>query len=297
LDADAVQPSPIFLTYSIVVCGIPAIAAGASFASTNGCPGQFMVFLGGMIAVNVALIGFAVYFYNQFAKPYTGQDEGGRRETGVMSRASNMFCYDPVVFVYLLALGAGIVLAILGISWSSSCEASAKSNAALVMSMFWLYIFGGIAVISLSLCVECGRTSGVTVQHAQQGAPAAVHKMTVMQRLFFPRSNMPTAQAVHVPYAQPAPPPGHPQPAFVNPPYTHNTQLPQAQVRLCGIACSLRLPSHLRACPPNAYTELRYLHLPHAPHSSVGERHVSRWSPVSCGMPGARRLADKRVGA
>jgi len=35
--------------------------------------------------------------------------EQGNSETNPMARASNMFCYDPVVFFYLLTIGAGVV--------------------------------------------------------------------------------------------------------------------------------------------------------------------------------------------
>ena len=146
-----------------------------------------MVYLGGMIVVNLAMIGFAWYFYNQFSKPYTGQDEGGRQETGVWSRACNMFCYDPVVFVYLATLLAGFVLSILGATWNNKCTGpgapGAHGNASFVGGMFWFYLFGGVVVISLSLCVECGRTNGVTVQ---QQAPIQ-RRPNLMQRLFFPR--------------------------------------------------------------------------------------------------------------
>lgn len=146
-----------------------------------------MAYLGGMVVINLLMIGFAFYFYNQFTKPYTGQDEAGRHETGVMSRAGNMFCYDPVVFFYLVTLCAGFVLTILGLMWNNQCKGEGRSNAhgnaGVVAGMFWFYLFGGIVVMSLSLCVECGRTNGVTVQ---QGP--IQRRPDVVQRLFFPRS-------------------------------------------------------------------------------------------------------------
>lgn len=242
------RPSPIFLTYSAVVCGIPAVVAVIGMASGTDC-GNLMVFFGAMAAINLLLIAFAFYLYKQFSKPYGGSDPQGNTETNPMARASNMFCYDPVVFFYLLTIGAGVVLSIMGAIWSGGCGSgsaeknaennSAKDSADAVMFLFWTYIFGGMCVICLSLCVECGRQQ----QQQQQQQPARTSGFMGMaggglvQRLFFPRANVTAVggggggggagggRPAFVPYAQPAPPPA--QYPTTQAPTTQNT-LPQA---------------------------------------------------------------------
>ena len=168
------KPSPIFLTYSLAVCGIPAVLALLGMTSAKDCANNVKVFLGVMLALNLALIAFAIYLYHRFSQPYSGVDQEGRAESTVTMRASNMFCYDPVVFLYMLVLAGGAVLSILGSTWvKSGCSGS---NATAVTSFFWIYIFGGIVVIMLSLCVECGRSQVSCLPparlHAHRGCKA-----------------------------------------------------------------------------------------------------------------------------
>lgn len=223
-------PSPIFLSYSVVVCGIPAVVAVTGIASGAADCGNIMIFFGAMIVINLMLIGFAFYLYKQFSKPYQGVNHQGHTEANALSRASNLFCYDPVVFVYLLTIVAGIVLSILGSMWSGGCKSSSATSTATTVSMlFWVYIFGGVFVICLSLCVECGRTQGVQVQpqHRPSGF-LGIGGGGFVQRLFFPRANMMSVPAAgsgsgpNIPYAQPAP-------AHVQPPPQANYFPPQAQ--------------------------------------------------------------------
>ena len=117
-------------------------------------------------------------------------DQQGRAESTVTMRASNMFCYDPVVFLYMLVLAGGAVMSILGSTWvKSECSGS---NATVVTSFFWIYVFGGGVVIMLSLCVECGRSQVSCLPsarlHAHRGArhARAARKMLTRVRASAP---------------------------------------------------------------------------------------------------------------
>eukprot|EP00277_Geminigera_cryophila_P024327 CAMPEP_0179466916 /NCGR_PEP_ID=MMETSP0799-20121207/48156_1 /TAXON_ID=46947 /ORGANISM="Geminigera cryophila, Strain CCMP2564" /LENGTH=253 /DNA_ID=CAMNT_0021272025 /DNA_START=395 /DNA_END=1156 /DNA_ORIENTATION=- len=154
-----------------------------------------MIFFGAMAAINLMLIGFAFYLYRQFSQPYQGVNPQGQVQGNAVSRAGNLFCYDPVVFVYLLTLLAGIVLSILGATWAQGCEpVSAATTAGTVTALFWVYLCGGVLVICVSLCVECARTTTHPIQqHLPQSRPSAFLAISgggLLQRLFFPRANM-----------------------------------------------------------------------------------------------------------
>ena len=62
------KPSPIFLTYSVAVCGIPAVMALLGMTSAKNCGDNVKVYLGVMLALNIALIAFAMYLYHRFSQ-------------------------------------------------------------------------------------------------------------------------------------------------------------------------------------------------------------------------------------
>lgn len=201
-----------------------------------------------MAAINLMLIGFAFYLYHQFSQPYQGVHPQGQVEGNTVSRAGNLFCYDPVVFVYLLTLVAGIVLSILGATWAQGCvPISAATTTGFVTALFWVYLFGGVLVICLSLCVECGRT---TTQPMQQHLPVPQSRMSsflaisggsLLQRLFFPRANMMISVNGASGAARGSVPSAHPA-AHVHQPHQSNSQAPNAGSQSWEPALASTLP-------------------------------------------------------
>jgi len=185
-------PSPIFLTFTLVVCGIPAVIALAGLVegASSGCDQPIVIGLGASIGINALLIAFAVYLFYTFSRPYTGQ----HGDENVWKRGTHMFCYDPAVLCFFFIYAGAIAIAILGPVWSSRasqlfCHGSLSRSMNTVSGFFWFYILGGVFVISLSWCVEAGRRKHQPIP----GIGAAAQQMprqSAVQRLFFPQSHV-----------------------------------------------------------------------------------------------------------
>mmetsp|Transcript_13366 Transcript_13366/g.26353 ORF Transcript_13366/g.26353 Transcript_13366/m.26353 type:complete len:348 (-) Transcript_13366:359-1402(-) len=220
------RPSPIFLTFSAIVCGLPMIAAVVGLASgaSEPCDQPMVTYLGVSIVLNLLLIAFAVHLYLAFCKPYTG----GPHDSSPMSRGSHMFCYDPIVFCFFLVFGGFSVMTILGSIWNGTskvCDETITSSTSTATAFGYAYFLGGGIVLSFSWCIECGRhkTSGhqlpTHMGHTQNGSNVVrVHKQSMIERLFFPRpipvvavpQPQPQAQNVQANVPASAPPPVNP---------------------------------------------------------------------------------------
>eukprot|EP00283_Hemiselmis_rufescens_P008743 CAMPEP_0173423632 /NCGR_PEP_ID=MMETSP1357-20121228/3865_1 /TAXON_ID=77926 /ORGANISM="Hemiselmis rufescens, Strain PCC563" /LENGTH=243 /DNA_ID=CAMNT_0014386779 /DNA_START=81 /DNA_END=809 /DNA_ORIENTATION=+ len=184
------RPSPIFLTFSVIVCGLPMIAGiiGLASGTSDPCDQPLFIYLAVSIVLNLLLIGFAVHLYLAFSKPYTG----GPHDSNPMSRGSHMFCYDPIVLVFFLVFGGLLVMTIMGSVWSGTadqCNAEILSSTSTAVGFGWAYIIGGGIVLSFSWCVECGRVKNqghIPVHHAGQNI-TVIKKPSLVERLFFPR--------------------------------------------------------------------------------------------------------------
>mmetsp|Transcript_46743 Transcript_46743/g.110050 ORF Transcript_46743/g.110050 Transcript_46743/m.110050 type:complete len:359 (+) Transcript_46743:57-1133(+) len=239
------KPSPIFLTFSGIICGIAIILSVSGLSSSKSeCNAPIGTFLIIGILINGALLGFAIYLYWQFSRPYGQAAESNQQsDNNPLARAGNMFCYDPVVFVYLLVLAGTFVMAIMGAIWlgqadKAKCSSGERSAASSVVTCMWIYLLAGSVVIMISLCVECARVKEVQNIQAAQHRPSIslmpLGPSGFMKRLFFPRhtvtvvqthqpANIPTQNAYNnnnnnnnsnnnIPYAVPANQP----PAAVN---------------------------------------------------------------------------------
>mmetsp|Transcript_46929 Transcript_46929/g.73453 ORF Transcript_46929/g.73453 Transcript_46929/m.73453 type:complete len:361 (-) Transcript_46929:1247-2329(-) len=239
------KPSPIFLTFSVIVCGIGALTAVIGLGSGTSCNSPLAALLVLILVVNVMLIAFAFYLYREFSK---GRKEGNSDPT---KKAWNMFCYDPVVFFYLCTLAAAFVIAILGSVWGGAaklteCSSVLMNASSAGVTLLWIYLMGGGFVICLSFCVECARQNegqaipGARPQGATHNNPVW-DRRSLLDRLFFPRSD-------HVHTQGAAWPAGGQQPNQV--PYAQNVpeNIPYAQ----------NVPDRTAAPQPPAYQPQAY---------------------------------------
>lgn len=112
-------------------------------SSKSECNAPIGTFLIIGILINGALLGFAIYLYWQFSRPYGQAAESNQQsDNNPLARAGNMFCYDPVVFVYLLVLAGTFVMAIMGnipiLCFSRLTRCPALTSAVLPPGAIWL---------------------------------------------------------------------------------------------------------------------------------------------------------------
>ncbi len=118
-----IRPSPIFLTFTILLNAIPApiSLAIAIINISKTCSSPVSAFLIISAVTNIFMIVFASYLYWQFAKPYEpvcvlSQFEEYMQDIlastvqrpkdictqgdNPAARAGKIFCYDPMVFIF-----------------------------------------------------------------------------------------------------------------------------------------------------------------------------------------------------
>ncbi|KAK9809135.1 hypothetical protein WJX72_009916 [[Myrmecia] bisecta] len=235
-------PSPIFLTYTVLLNTAPAVASIilAALSFHNDCAKPLHTFLLIMALVfNPFMIGFAMRIYVKFSEP--GDVEQAHKdscccaaESWVCEKAERLCMYEPAVFVYLLFAPAAIAWSIVGLVWISKSEDQRAPNgpsidcpASLITMSKWasvlmlVYLAGTILVIGFSMCVECSRIGGRLSKGSRPQQPQPARQQAavsagaaIIGSLLYPQGLKPSRPA----YAAPHPQVPHPTQPYSPPP-------------------------------------------------------------------------------